>query len=113
MDPLGAGAMRWGCRKPLTRCSRRCSVENPAQSVTRIENNVADRSRTNPVGWGVLRLQHSALPSGTARSGFASTMAPSSRANPVIRISDLNPATRFDPSPVAQMTCRPMSSSGL
>src|SRR5207249_1364012 len=66
------------------------------RAVTRIENNVADRSRTNPVGWGVLRLQHSALPSGTARSGLASTMAPSSRANPVIRVSDLNPATRLD-----------------
>src|SRR6266404_4053546 len=58
-------------------------------------------------------LQHSAVPSGTVRSGLDSTMAPSSRANPVIRISDLNPATRFDPSPVAQSTCRPISSCGL
>jgi hypothetical protein len=44
--------------------------------------------------------------------GWARTTTPSSRAKPVTSTSDLKPAMRFAPSPVAQITCLPMRSPG-
>jgi hypothetical protein len=78
------------------------------------------RSRTGPDCWrgahaprrARLATQLSGVPSGTCRSGTASTTDPSAHSKPVVRTSDLNPATRLAPSPVAQITCRPTNSVG-